>query len=189
MGVVIGTIGLILAIIGIATISWFVVETTEGSSTMTMGLKELEVKFDDEFDTFEQRDSYSALESVFGSDMTMDDVAGSTWWVLLVGIILGGFFALLALLVLIGALRGSLTWMPVVIGVIGGILIVVAAAYFGVGFQPALEDDIDQKLSDAEDTDYGLGSSWYMTIIGGVLLLVGALMSKAPSAIPVPNQL
>lgn len=177
LGLVLGVIGLILAIIAIASLSWFAGEDLEGDAGMRFGLKEVELKYEGGGQTSEQKESYKTLEAQMGGELTMDDVAGSTWWVLLVGLTLAGLFVLFALLTLIGVFRGSITLLPVLTGLVAGVLIVVAASYFGIAFQSALEEDFDVKLSELEDAKYGLGYSWYMALFGGILVLLGALLT------------
>ncbi len=178
LGLVLGVIGLILAVVGIASLSWFMIEEQEADTTMRLGLKEIEMKYG----SSEQKESYKTLENQLGGDLKSDDVAGTTWWLLVIGLTLAGLFLLFAFLALIGVFRGSITWLPVVFGLVAGILVVVGAAYFGISFQSALEEDMDEKLADQEGTDYGLGAAFYMAIVGGVLILLGALFTKAQTS-------
>jgi uncharacterized membrane protein len=111
----------------------------------------------------------------------MRGVAGFTFWSMVIGLALAALFVLFALLAMIGMFRGGLTWLPVLTGIVAGLLLIVAAAYFGAAFQGALEEDMDVKLADQENTDYGLGGPWYLALFGGILLLLGALLTKVQS--------
>ena len=88
VGLLLGVLGLVLAVVAIASISWFVVEMVDGESTMRFGLREVEMEFDILESTSEERESYQTLESQVGMDLEMDDVAGNTWWLLVVGLTL-----------------------------------------------------------------------------------------------------
>ncbi|NIP37256.1 MAG: hypothetical protein GWN12_20645, partial [Thermoplasmata archaeon] len=183
IGVLMGAVGLVLAVVAIASISWFVVEDLEGTTTMKFGLREIEIRFEGFGETVEERETYATLQNQMGGELKMDNVAHSTFWLLLVGLILAALFILFGLFAAIGMFRGFLTWMPLLTGLVAGILIVIAASYFGIAFQDAMEEDIDQNLADQEDAKYGLGGVWYLALFGGILVLLGALMTKAPTAV------
>jgi hypothetical protein len=44
---------------------------------------------------------------------------------------------------------------------------------------------MDVKLADQENTDYGLGGPWYLALFGGIMLLLGAFLTKVQTAGPV----
>ena len=183
VGTVLGVIGLVLAVVAIASISWFVGDSTDGDVSMSFGLREIEIKYDDGSATEEQRETYATLErQMGGEELKMDDVAHATFWLLVVGLILAALFILFALFALIGMFRGSASWLPILTGMVAGLLLVIAAAYFGISFQDSLEEDFDISLADQEDAEYGLGAVWYLALFGGILVLCGALLTKAPTA-------
>jgi uncharacterized membrane protein len=186
VGLTLAAIGLILAVVAVASLSWFMIEEEEGNTSMRLGLREIEIKYTYDGQSNEQTESYKTLESQMGGELKSDDVASNTWWLIIIGLTLAGLFLLFALLALIGMFRGATTWLPVVFGLVAGILLVVAGAYFGITFQSTLEDDMDQKLADQEGTDYGLGAAFYMATIGGVLILVGGLLTKVQTSYPAP---
>jgi uncharacterized membrane protein len=79
--------------------------------------------------------------------------------------------------------RGAAEWLPVMTGFIAGVLIVVAAAYFGAAYQDALEEDMGSDLDESEDSDHGLGGVWYMALFGGIMVLLGAILTMGRSRI------
>jgi uncharacterized membrane protein len=186
LGLLIGVVGLILAVTAIASMSWFVVESTEDVSDVLFGLREMEFKYEDwDGSTGEYTRSYVELEEELqDEELKMRGVAGFTFWTLVVGLVLAAMFVLFTLLAMIGMFRGTLSWLPILTGLISGLLLIVAASYFGAAFQGALEEDMDVKLADQENTDYGLGGPWYLALFGGILLLFGALLTKAPTVHP-----
>jgi uncharacterized membrane protein len=187
LGLIIGVVGLILAVVAIASMSWFVVESTEDVSDVLFGLREIEFKYEEwDGSTGEYTRSYAQLEEdMQDEELKTRGVAGFTFWSLVIGLTLAGVFVLLALLAMIGIFRGKLTWLPVLTGMVAGVLLIIAAAYFGAVFQDALEEDMDVNLADQENTDYGLGGPWYLALFGGIMLLLGSFLTKVQSAAPV----
>jgi len=176
---------LVLVVVAIASMTWFTVEDDDGEASMTFGLQELELTMTVLGETVESEGTYEELEADEG-EMTMDEVAGTTWWLLLAGLVVTGLFILFGLLALVGVFRGATGWIPVVSGLAAGILVLVAVSYFAFGFQPALEEDIGVELEEGEGVSYGLGAMWYLALAGGVLAILGGLLAKPASAAPAP---
>jgi uncharacterized membrane protein len=185
LGLIIGVVGLIMAVVAIASMSWFVVESTEDVSDVLFGLRQIEFKYEDwDGSTAEYTRSYAQFEEEMRQELGMRGVTAVTFWILVIGLSLATMFVLFALLAMIGVFRGTYTWLPVLTGMIAGVLVIIAAAYFGAAFQDALEEDLDVELADQENTDYGLGGVWYLALFGGILLLFGAFLSKVQVTVP-----
>lgn len=191
MGLIVGVIGLLLAVVAIASISWFVIEDTEEASGIYLGLREVEYRIaNGDVVINDYRRSYADFERDMGGELEVSGVAGVTFWLLVIGLTLAGMFILFVLLALIGMFRGATEWLPVVTGVVAGLLIVVAASYFGATYQDALEGDMDVNLDESEDSDHGLGGVWYMALFGGIMVLLGAILTIGRSPIsPRPEQM
>jgi uncharacterized membrane protein len=177
IGLIIGVIGFMLAVIAIASMSWFVIESTDGDFGVFCGLREIETRYDNnELANNEYSRTYIQMEEEMGNELDMRGVAGASFWLLVIGLTLAGMFILFALLSLIGVFRGITVWLPMLTGLVAGLLIIIAASYFGAAFQDALEKDLDTELVDSEDTDHGLGGSWYMALFGGIMILMAAFL-------------
>jgi hypothetical protein len=185
IGLLIGTIGLLLAVIAIASIGWFVIESTLDDYGVYCGLRGIEYSYNNnDLAINEYTRTYAQLEEEMGGELDMRGVAGASFWLLVIGLSLAGMFVLFALLSLIGMFRGIAAWLPMLTGLVAGLFIIIAASYFGAAFQDTLEKDLDMELVDSEDTDHGLGGAWYMALFGGILILIGALLVMVR---PVPS--
>jgi len=189
LGATLGIVGLILVLVALLSISWFVIENedTGYDTRMEYGLREVHFEYNIMGESDDITRTYAGWEEEAGLELESGKVAGRTWSLLLTGAILAAIFVLLALVSLIGMFRGGMTWLPIILGVVAGILLLVAVVYFGIAYQSALEDDMDMKLSELDNASYGMGSMFYVALAGGVLVLIGALMSKVPSVPAVPG--
>lgn len=189
MGLILGAIGLILAVVAIASIGWFVIESTDDASGVYCGLRGIEYRYaNGQQVTYDYSRSYAMLEEEMNRDLDMRGVAGASFWLLVIGLSLAGMFLLFALLSLVGVFRGATAWLPMLTGLIAGIMIVLAASYFGIAFQDAMENDFEQELAESEDTDHGLGGVWYLALFGGILVLMGSLLTYVRPPAPVQMQ-
>ncbi len=189
MGLILGAIGLILAVVAIASIGWFVIESTDDASGVYCGLREIEYRYaNGQQVTYDYSRSYAMLEEEMNRDLDMRGVASGTFWLLVIGLSLAGTFLLFALLSLVGVFRGASAWLPMLTGFIAGIMIILAASYFGIAFQDAMENDFDQELTESEDTDHGLGGVWYLALVGGILVLLGSLLTLVRPQAPAQAQ-
>jgi uncharacterized membrane protein len=184
LGLLIALIGLILVVSALASVSWFVIEVDEGEYNMTQryGLKEVEVSTEGFGEPMEETVSYSELTQEMEDQLKTDDVVRNTWWTLLMGLIIAAFFILFAFLALIGIVRGTITWVPLLTGLVAGILVVIAASYFAIAFQPSLEEDMDTELTETEGSSFGIGAMWYLCLVGGILILLSSFLTKVPSS-------
>ncbi|UCC93929.1 MAG: hypothetical protein JSW25_04490, partial [Thermoplasmata archaeon] len=184
MGLLIALLGLILVVTAMAMFSWFVIEISEEGYDMTQrfGLRKLEITSEGFGEPIKETASYTELTQEMEDQIVTDDVVRNTWWTLLMGVIVAAFFILFAFLALLGIVRGTVTWVPVLTGLVAGILIVVATSYFAIAFQDALEEDMGQELTETEGSSFGIGAAWYLALVGGILILLSALLTKVPSA-------
>ncbi len=182
LGATLGIVGLILVLVALLSHSWFVIESdqSEYDTRMEYGLREIHLEYILLGETEEITETYDTWGEEAGKELDSGKVAGRTWSLLLTGAILAAIFVLLALVSLIGMFRGGMTWLPILLGVVAGILLLVAVVYFGIAYQSALEEDVNMKLDDLENSSHGMGSMFYLALAGGVLVMMGALMSKVP---------
>ena len=54
--------------------------------------------------------------------------------------------------------------------------------YFASNFGAQIEEDFDYAYGEMPDSA-GVGGSWYMVLVGAILLLVGALLTIGPKAV------
>lgn len=189
LGAVLGIAGAIMVLVALLSPSWFVIESDESEydTRMEYGLREIHLEYKLLGDSEEITETYDGWGEEEGKELESGKVAGRTWSILLTGAILAAIFVLLALVSLVGMFRGGMTWLPIILGAVAGILLLVAVVYFGVAFQSALEEDVGMKLEDLANSSHGMGSMFYLALAGGVLVLVGALMSKVPGTPAVPG--
>jgi len=104
------------------------------------------------------------------------DVAILTRNILIFGLIFLVIFMILAFVGALGRAGDFLRRGAPIVGYLAGLILLVGAIYFAVAFPDAVEEEGVQSESES------LGTAWTATLLGSLLLLVGAeIIRRAPS--------
>ena len=165
---------LIILVMGLYSTNWYSLDETVFGSAVTMdfGLYEVESSSGVATIVIEYDDIDSG--SVESSDIV--DVATLTRNILIFGLIFLVIFMIMALVGALGKAGDFLRRATPIVGYLAGLIILVGAIYFAVVFPDAVEEDGGQAESES------LGTAWTVTLLGSLLLLVGAeITRRAPS--------
>jgi hypothetical protein len=175
VGGVLGIVGLILAIIGLVSVGWYTFEIEDiFPMEASYGLSEVEISL---AGLGTERASYD--EAMGNESSAAMDSATNTKWILVGGIIIVAIFIVLAFVAIFGFLRGSMTWLPVFIGIAAGFVILIASIYFAFTFEAGIEEDSGTSI-DEVSSNAGLGLMWILVLVAGILVIIGGGLTKAP---------
>ncbi len=175
LGSVLGIVAIVLVLVSMFSFGWYKATYEEEffglTADMSFSLGEVRVEMGDEKEDTELDDDLGKL-----SDATMT--------LLILGLVMASVFLILGILGAFGVGGGMLRLVPMVIGLIAGIIVVVAAVYYAVGFMGAFEHDTGLSEGDIEGFQMSVGYSVYLALFGGILCIAGAVMTvqrKAPA--------
>ena len=162
VGAGVALVAIILVFIAMFTSGWYVID--EDGASSNYGLSKVVV----EVDGFGETDlDYSDVEE----DSDAISAANVTKVLFWIGVIFALLFLVAAILGSVGVLDkigGFGKFIPLIVGGLAGLLLLIGAIYFAVGFPSGLENDA------GSDPGGNLGFSWIMALIGSIMALVGA---------------
>lgn len=168
LGSVLGIVALVLVLVSLFSYGWYKITYEEEffgvTADMSFSLNEVRVEVGDETEDTELTDEMGEL-----SDATMT--------LLIVGLSIAIVFIIFGFLGAFGVVGGKLRFIPMLIGLIAGIIIVIAAMYYATGFADAFKHDSGLSEEELDVFDMSMGSSMFLALIGGIICIVGAVMT------------
>lgn len=174
-----GVVALVISLIALVMVGWYTIDVDDEGGLLSYKSSYGLSKVKTEIAGATVEEDYGELEKEAtsqGDKLESIDKAKGTKYLLLFGFVLIIIFIILTIMATRGLLEWGVTWAPVVMGIIAGVMLFIAAVYFAGQFPVGLENDT------GIDTDKygGLGAAWYLVLVSGALAIVGASISKAP---------
>ena len=197
IGSILPILSIVFIIIGMMTTQWYVL--SDESTLNWMGVT-TEMEFDLDYGLTKAK--FYIMMDVDGTTNTLEDeveykdvdnddsveyigYAKTTRMLMFIGIAIIAAFTAFGIVAGVGLLASMGTigrFLPMVIGLVAFALLLVGLLYFASNFGAQIEEDFDYAYGEMPDSA-GVGGSWYMVLVGAILLLVGALLTIGPKAV------
>ena len=171
VGATMGLLAVVLVLVSMFTVGWYKVSYEE-----VIPGEELDLEFNMGLSKVRAGITGETEEEEYEDNTAMKEVGSTTMVLLVVGLVFAIMFLILGSIGALGVGGDTMHIVPMLTGLVAGVILLVATVYFAAAFPDAFDEDTGVTAEDIQ-LDRTVSYSFLMALFGAILCLLGGVMT------------